>query len=75
MSKSIWNLTSEATKYAQSRPSHPQAIALNAIGFLNEKYSGPVTQAVDVGCGTGRISYLPIISKLFQREEVGEYCS
>jgi len=53
MSKSIWNLTSEATKYAQSRPSHPQAIAMNAIAFLKEKYTGPITQAVDVGCGTG----------------------
>ena len=53
MSKSIWNLSSEAAKYATSRPSHPEAIVKNAIQFLKEKYSGPLYQAVDVGCGTG----------------------
>lgn len=53
MSKSVWNLSSEAAKYAKSRPSHPEGIVKNAIEFLKEKYSGPLSQAVDVGCGTG----------------------
>jgi ubiquinone/menaquinone biosynthesis C-methylase UbiE len=53
MSKSVWSHTSEAAKYAKSRPSHPQDIVNIAVQFLNEKYSGPLDQAVDVGCGTG----------------------
>eukprot|EP00088_Acartia_fossae_P028379 TRINITY_DN2917_c0_g1_i1.p1 TRINITY_DN2917_c0_g1~~TRINITY_DN2917_c0_g1_i1.p1 ORF type:complete len:286 (-),score=74.94 TRINITY_DN2917_c0_g1_i1:524-1381(-) len=53
MSKSVWNLTSEAVKYAKSRPSHPKQIVLNAVDYLKEKYTGDQCQAVDVGCGTG----------------------
>lgn len=36
-----------------SRPSQPVAIVDSAVRFLREKYSGPMVQAVDVGCGSG----------------------
>jgi ubiquinone/menaquinone biosynthesis C-methylase UbiE len=52
-SKSIWNLTADAVKYAQARPSHPKEIVRKAVDFLKEQYKGPLYQAVDVGCGSG----------------------
>jgi ubiquinone/menaquinone biosynthesis C-methylase UbiE len=51
--KSVWNKTSEAAKYSAKRPEHPVAIVDNVLAFLNKKYTGPMTMALDVGCGTG----------------------
>eukprot|EP00092_Neocalanus_flemingeri_P040606 GFUD01044215.1.p1 GENE.GFUD01044215.1~~GFUD01044215.1.p1 ORF type:complete len:296 (-),score=85.22 GFUD01044215.1:32-874(-) len=51
--KSIWSATSEVTKYSSKRPEHPPAIVDKVLSFLQKKYSGPMSRAVDVGCGTG----------------------
>jgi ubiquinone/menaquinone biosynthesis C-methylase UbiE len=52
--KSVWNTTSEAAKYSAKRPEHPVAIVDNVLAFLKKKYTGPMSMALDVGCGTGR---------------------
>ena len=51
--KSVWSKTSEAAKYSAKRPEHPVAIVDNVLAFLRKKYSGPMSMALDVGCGTG----------------------
>ena len=53
MQKSIWSATSEVVKYTAIRPEHPPAIVESVLRFLRLKYSGPLAQAVDVGCGSG----------------------
>lgn len=50
---SIWNSQGEAEKYASARPDHPPAIVSGAVTFLKQKYLGSMSQAADVGCGTG----------------------
>jgi len=50
---SIWNSKGEAEKYARARPDHPPAIVSSAVTFLKQKYLGSMSQALDVGCGTG----------------------
>jgi len=51
--KSVWNTGNEAAKYSAKRPEHPTAIVDNVLAFLKKKYTGPMTMAIDVGCGTG----------------------
>jgi len=51
--KSIWNAASEVVKYSAIRPDHPPAIVDNVLKFLQEKYKGPLSLAIDVGCGSG----------------------
>jgi len=53
MASSIWGAAGEAAKYRLVRPEHPKQIADNVVAFLREKYSGPLAQAIDVGCGSG----------------------
>merc|ERR1712227_918664 len=53
MQKSIWSVASEVVKYNAIRPEHPVAIVDNVVKFLKTKYLGPMSLAVDVGCGTG----------------------
>jgi ubiquinone/menaquinone biosynthesis C-methylase UbiE len=53
MQKSIWSATTEVLKYTAIRPEHPPAIVESVLRFLRLKYSGPLSQAVDVGCGSG----------------------
>ena len=53
MQKSIWSATSEVVKYAAIRPEHPPAIVESVLGFLKQQYIGPLSMAVDVGCGSG----------------------
>jgi len=53
MQKSIWSATSEVVKYTAIRPEHPPAIVESVLRFLRQKYTGPLSQAVDVGCGSG----------------------
>jgi len=51
--KSIWSSSSEAAKYSAKRPEHPVEIVDSVVAFLRKKYSGPMSMAIDVGCGTG----------------------
>ena len=51
--KSIWSSDSEAAKYSAKRPEHPVKIVDSVVAFLRKKYSGPMSMAIDVGCGTG----------------------
>jgi len=51
--KSVWSESSEAAKYSAKRPEHPVAIVDNVLAFLRKKYAGPMSLALDVGCGTG----------------------
>jgi len=51
--ESVWSKTSEAAKYSAKRPEHPEAIVDNVLAFLTKKYNGPMSMALDVGCGTG----------------------
>jgi len=53
MASSIWGAAGEAAKYRLVRPEHPKQISENVVAFLREKYSGPLAQAIDVGCGSG----------------------
>jgi len=53
MQKSIWSTTSEVVKYSAIRPEHPPAIVDSVLSFLKVKYGGPLSLAVDVGCGSG----------------------
>jgi len=53
MSTSVWENTEEAAKYKDFRPEHPLEIVEKAIEFLKEGFTGPLLQAVDVGCGSG----------------------
>ena len=53
MQKSICSATSEVVKYAAIRPEHPPAIVESVLGFLKQQYIGPLSMAVDVGCGSG----------------------
>jgi len=53
MASSIWAAAGEAEKYRLVRPDHPQGISDNVVTFLREKYSAPLVQAIDVGCGSG----------------------
>ena len=51
--KSVWSTTSEAAKYSAKRPEHPSALVDHVVTFLTKAYTGPLSMAVDVGCGTG----------------------
>lgn len=51
--ESVWKSSNEAAKYSAKRPEHPTAIVNSVLEFLKEKYSGPMSRAIDVGCGTG----------------------
>jgi len=51
--ESVWSKTSEAAKYSAKRPEHPVAIVDNVLAFLRKKYTGTMSMALDVGCGTG----------------------
>lgn len=51
--KSVWSTSSEAAKYSAKRPEHPVEIVDSVVAFLKKKYSGPMSMAIDVGCGTG----------------------
>ena len=53
MPRSIWSAVSEVTKYTSIRPEHPPAIVESVLRFLRCKYTGPLSLAVDVGCGSG----------------------
>jgi len=53
MQSSIWSAVSEVTKYTSNRPEHPPAIVDSVLRFLRHKYTGPLSLAVDVGCGSG----------------------
>lgn len=50
---SIWSSVSEAAKYQSARPGHPSKIVTKVLDFLKEGYKGPLTRALDVGCGSG----------------------
>jgi len=50
---SVWSSSGEAARYSSARPEHPLALVETAVGFLKEKYPGPLHSALDVGCGTG----------------------
>ena len=52
--ESIWKSSQEANNYDQSRPDYPFKVVEIAIAYLRETYEGPLTMALDIGCGTGK---------------------
>jgi len=52
--ESIWKSSQEANNYDQSRPDYPFKVVEIALAYLREMYDGPLTMALDIGCGTGK---------------------
>ncbi|CAL8096227.1 unnamed protein product [Orchesella dallaii] len=43
--------------YAKYRPIPPTELIERLVNFLREKYEGPLSQAVDLGCGNGQCTF------------------
>ena len=49
-----WKKDAEAKNYSQSRPDYPVEVVDISIKYLREHFSGNLSQAIDIGCGTGK---------------------
>ncbi|XP_042229770.1 putative methyltransferase DDB_G0268948 isoform X1 [Homarus americanus] len=47
-----------AASYAKFRPQPPASLIDRVLTFLKEKYQGPFTAAIDVGCGSGQSTHI-----------------
>ena len=52
--ESVWKKSSEAGNYDQARPDYPRQVVDVSINYLRQKYEGPLSLALDIGCGTGK---------------------
>ncbi|XP_045612914.2 putative methyltransferase DDB_G0268948 isoform X2 [Procambarus clarkii] len=54
MASRFFEGAAHAAAYAKFRPQPPTSLGDQIMGFLKEKYEGPVMAAADVGCGSGQ---------------------
>nr|XP_045612910.1 putative methyltransferase DDB_G0268948 isoform X1 [Procambarus clarkii]XP_045612912.1 putative methyltransferase DDB_G0268948 isoform X1 [Procambarus clarkii]XP_045612913.1 putative methyltransferase DDB_G0268948 isoform X1 [Procambarus clarkii] len=54
MASRFFEGAAHAAAYAKFRPQPPTSLVDQIMGFLKEKYEGPVMAAADVGCGSGQ---------------------
>ena len=52
--ESVWKKSSDAGNYDQARPDYPKQVVDVSINYLRQKYVGPLSLALDIGCGTGK---------------------
>ena len=52
--ESVWKKSSDAGNYDQARPDYPRQVVDVSINYLRQKYVGPLSLALDIGCGTGK---------------------
>ena len=52
--ESVWKKSSDAGNYDQVRPDYPRQVVDVSINYLRQKYEGPLSLALDIGCGTGK---------------------
>ena len=52
--ESVWKKSSDAGNYDQVRPDYPRQVVDVSMNYLRQKYEGPLSLALDIGCGTGK---------------------
>merc|ERR1712141_568198 len=50
----IWENPDDASNYDQARPDYPVQVVEKSVDFLRKQYEGPLSMALDIGCGTGK---------------------
>ncbi|XP_057369591.1 putative methyltransferase DDB_G0268948 [Daphnia carinata] len=65
MAQRYFEGVAHANLYAKFRPSPPQNLGNEIIGYLKKKYTGDLNLCLDVGCGNGQSSN--IFSPYFQK--------
>ncbi|KAK3864556.1 hypothetical protein Pcinc_029767, partial [Petrolisthes cinctipes] len=58
MSQRFFEGATHAAVYAKFRPHPPTSLTARIMSFLKEKYTGSLTGATDVGCGSGQTTQI-----------------
>jgi len=63
----VWTKSGEAQNYSVSRPEHPPDVVNICLEYLRTNYQGPLSCALDIGCGTGQSTenLLPHFEKVY----------
>jgi len=63
----VWTKSGEAQNYTNSRPEHPPDVVNICLEYLRTNYEGPLSCAMDIGCGTGHSTehLLPHFEKVY----------